>query len=125
MRPIRTRKARSSGLNEGDQLRDIPENQFSLRTGLEHVSGWDNYAIVKFTDEMCVSTGCNKSGTELDETESLAVVDFVSRYPLRKETNAFLRIENVFDEQRIVSRLPDGARPNKPMTVSVGLTHEF
>jgi len=115
----------TSGLNEGDQLRDIPENQFSLRTGLEHVSGWDNYAIVKFTDEMCVSTGCNKSGTELDETESLAVVDFVSRYPLRKETNAFLRIENVFDEQRIVSRLPDGARPNKPMTVSVGLTHEF
>lgn len=115
----------TSGLNEGDQLRDIPENQFSLRTGLEHVSGWDNYAIVKFTDEMCVSTGCNKTGTNLDETESLTVVDFVSRYPLRRETNAYLRIENVFDEQRIVSRLPDGARPNKPMTVSVGLTHEF
>jgi Fe(3+) dicitrate transport protein len=115
----------TSGLNEGDRLRDIPENQFSLRGGLEHASGWDNYAIVKYIDEMCVSTGCNRTATGLDETESLTVVDFVSRYPLRRETTAFLRIENVFDEQRIISRLPDGARPNKPMTVSVGLTHEF
>lgn len=115
----------TSGLNDGDQLKDIPENQFSLRGGLEHGSGWDNYAIVKYIDEMCVSTGCNETGTDLDETESLTVVDFVSRYPLRRQTTAFLRIENVFDEQRIVSRLPDGARPNKPMTVSVGLTHRF
>jgi len=115
----------SVGLVDGDQLRDIPENQFSLRGGLEHASGWDNYAIVKYIDEMCASNGCNNTATNLDETESLTVVDFVSRYPLRKETNAFLRIENVFDEQRIVSRVPNGARPNKPLTVSVGLTHEF
>lgn len=115
----------SAGVSDGDQLRDIPENMFSLRAGLEHASGWDNYAIVKFIDEQCVSNGCEKTSTELDETESLTVVDFVSRYPLREETNVFLRVENLFDEQRIVSRLPNGARPNKPMTVSVGLTHKF
>ena len=115
----------TAGVEKGDQLQTIPENQFSLRTGLEHVSGWDNYAILKFTDAMCVSTGCNNTATDFDETESLTVVDLVSRYPLRPQTNAFLRIENVFDEQRIVSRLPDGARPNKPRTVSVGLTHKF
>lgn len=116
---------RSEDFDRGDQLQDIPENQFSLRTGLEHVSGWNNYAIVKYIDEMCVVTGCNNTSTSLDETESLVVVDLVSRYPLGAQTNAFLRIENLFDEQRIVSRLPDGARPNKPQTLSVGLTHKF
>ncbi|MDZ7829965.1 MAG: TonB-dependent receptor [Halofilum sp. (in: g-proteobacteria)] len=115
----------TSGFEKGDQLKDIPENQFSVRAGLEHVSGWDNYAVIKYIDEMCVSAGCNRTSTDLDETESLMVVDFISRYQLRSQTQAFLKVENLFDEQRIVSRLPDGARPNKPLTVSVGMRHEF
>ena len=37
----------------------------------------------------------------------------------------FLKVENLFDEEAIVSRQPDGARPNKPRTASVGVEWTF
>ncbi|MBS3803494.1 MAG: TonB-dependent receptor [Oleiphilaceae bacterium] len=115
----------TAGVQDGDRLKDIPENQLSLRVGLEHASGWDNYAVATYLDEMCVSAGCNNTSTDFDETESLVVVDLISRYTLKRNTEVFLKAQNVFDQQRIVSRLPDGARPNKPQTVSVGIRHDF
>ncbi len=115
----------TSGLNDGDDLKEVPENQFSARIGLEHSSGWNNYAVAKYVDKMCMVAGCNNTDTRLDETESLFVVDLISQYSLYKNTDVYLRAVNIFDEQKIVSRLPDGARPNKPRTVSVGLRHRF
>lgn len=115
----------TSGLNDGDHLKEVPENQFSARVGLEHPSGWNNYAVVKYIDEMCMVAGCNDTATRFDESESLVVVDFISQYSLNRDTDVFLRVQNLFDEQKIVSRLPDGARPNKPQTFSVGLRHRF
>jgi len=44
---------------------------------------------------------------------------------LAKDVNVFVKAENVFDEQKIVSRSPDGARPNKPFTMSVGMKYSF
>ena len=37
----------------------------------------------------------------------------------------FFKAENLFDEQAIVSRQPDGARPNKPRTASLGFNWMF
>lgn len=114
-----------SGLNSGDELKDVPENMLSLRFGLEHDSGWDSYAVAKYIDEMCVVTGCNNATNNFDETESLLVVDLMSHYPLTPDVEVFVKAENVFDEQKIVARTPDGARPNKPLTLSVGMKHMF
>ena len=54
----------------------------------------------------CVSAGYN-TATELDETESLFLVDFISRYALTASADVFLKVDNLFDEQQIVSRLPE------------------
>ena len=35
------------------------------------------------------------------------------------------KIENLFDTQKIVSRNPDGARPNKPLSLTVGMNVYF
>jgi Fe(3+) dicitrate transport protein len=113
------------GVRRGDRLADIPEQLFSLRAGLEHNSGWNTYAVAKYTDELCVSVGCNRDGTRYDRTESLLVVDAVSHYAFNPSATAFLKVENLFDEQAIVSRAPDGARPNKPRTASVGVRFDF
>jgi len=115
----------ASGFNAGDQLKDVPENVLSLRLGLEHSSGWDNYAVAKYISETCVVTGCNNANSAYDETESLFVVDVISHYPLTDDVKLFAKAENLFDEQRIVSRTPEGARPNKPLTLSVGMNHTF
>ncbi|MDX1705428.1 TonB-dependent receptor family protein [Pseudidiomarina sp.] len=114
-----------TGVMDGDELADIPEQVFSLQLGLKHNSGWDNHIVAKFMSETCVSVGCNRSNNAFDETESLFTVDFISRYPLTPAATVFLKVDNLFDEQVIISRSPQGARPNKPQTVSVGLEYNF
>ncbi len=110
-----------SGAQDGDRLKDVPENIASLRLGLEQGT-WNNYIVAKYIDEMCVSNGCNRSGNALEKTQDLFVVDLISRYALDETTETFIKLENLFDTQKIVSRTPDGARPNKPLTLTVGMT---
>lgn len=115
----------ATGVMEGDRLADIPEHTMSLRLGLEHNSGWNNYVVAKYMDETCVSVGCNRNASPFSYTDSVFVVDLISRYPLSQQATVFLKVDNLFDQQRIVSRTPHGARPNKPQTLSVGLEYSF
>lgn len=113
------------GLQKGDTLADVPENVFSLRAGLESQNGWDNYLVAKYIDELCVDAGCNRSDSQYDVTEDLWVVDYISRYELQANFDVYLKAENLLNQQNIIARSPDGARPNKPRTVSVGLNFSF
>jgi len=115
----------ADGFQDGDTLANIPENTFSLRTGVESPNGWDNYIVAKYIDKMCAKIGCDSNSDRFDETESLFVVDFISRYTLNKDALVFLKVDNLFDEQSIVSRTPHGARPNKPRTAYVGVEYNF
>lgn len=114
-----------TGLQDGDKLTDIPENNFSARITLDNNNGWVNYVVAKYIDEMCVSVGCNRDNSEFSRTESLFVTDFVSRYELNNDMSVFFKLENVFDQQKIVARSPHGARPNKEQTASFGVEYSF
>lgn len=114
-----------TGVRSGDLLKDVPEHLFSLRSGLEHSSGWNNYLVAKFIDDQCVSVSCNRATGARSTTDSLFVMDLISRYSITEKLQAFLKVENLLDEQQIVSRDPDGARPNKPRTASLGLNYRF
>ena len=113
------------GFADGDRLASVPENVFSLRLGLETAFGWNNYAVAKYIDEMCMDVGCNNGGTRFDRSEDLLVLDYISRYSFSDAAVVYLKVENLLDEQAIVSRQPDGARPNKPRTASVGFEWAF
>lgn len=115
----------TSGFADGDKLKSVPENTLSVRAGLEHPSGWNNYAVAKYIDKMCSVTGCNSNSNDFDETESLFTVDLTSHYNLSKNSEVFVKAENILNQQRIVSRTPDGARPNKPITLTLGINHKF
>ncbi len=112
------------GFEKGDRLASIPENVFSLRLGILAANGWGNYAVAKYVDDMCMTVGC-VGGDARDQSEDLFVLDYISRYALNEEAVVYLKVENLLDERAIVSRLPDGARPNKPRTASVGLEWRF
>ncbi len=114
-----------TGVLDGDELADIPENIFSLRLGFEHSSGWDNHFVAKYMDETCIQVGCNRADSAFDRTESLFVVDWISRYAINDDVTAFVKVDNLLGEQVIISRLPDGARPNKPRTGMVGVDYRF
>jgi Fe(3+) dicitrate transport protein len=98
---------------------------YSVRTGLEHRNGWNNYLVAKYVDEQCISVSCNRAAGPRNATDKLLVVDLISRYQLNDKLEAYLKIENLLDEQEIVSRNPDGARPNKARTASIGLAYQF
>lgn len=112
------------GFEDGDTLASIPENVFSLRLGLLGPNGWDNYAVAKYIDEMCMTVGC-AGGNAFDQSEDLFVLDYISRYTVSDNGAIYLKVENLLDERAIVSRQPDGARPNKPRTASVGFEWTF
>lgn len=109
----------------GQDLQSIPENILSLRVGLEHDSGWNNYAVLKYIDETCVSIGCNESNNSFDETDALTTVDLISRYQFTAGPEVFVKVENLFDRQEIISRSPFGARPNIERTVWAGVLVDF
>ncbi|HEY7775036.1 MAG TPA: TonB-dependent receptor, partial [Kineobactrum sp.] len=92
------------GFNDGDRLASVPENIFSLRMGLETPMGWDNYAVVKYTDELCMTIGCNNGSELFNRSEDLWVLDLVSRYAVSDTATAYFKLENALDEQVIVSR---------------------
>jgi len=114
-----------TGVQEGDLLKDVPEHIYSLRAGFELDNGFNNYLIVKYMDEQCAQVACNRVTGDLQETQDLLVLDWIGRYAFNENVDLFFKMENLFDEQEIVSRNPDGARPNKPRTASLGMEVRF
>ena len=117
--------AADRGVLEGDTLASVPNNSLSLRLGAQVGSRWDNYAVVKYVDEMCVEIGCNREASNFAQTESFFVVDVGTRYALTDAISAFVKVENAFGERAVVSRQPDGSRPNKPLTAMLGVEWIF
>ncbi len=109
------------GFRDGDDLAHVPDSTFSLRTGFNTDFGWSNTLVARYTGETCaVGIGCNRTGGEFSRTENVFAVDLVSRYAITPNVDLFVKFENLFDEQAIVSRLPDGALPNKPRSALAG-----
>ena len=115
----------TQGFLDGDMLAAIPESSFSLRLGLNTASGWDHYGVVKYIDETCVNVGCNRSDSIYAKNEDLLVIDYVSHFPISDKLAIYLKVENLLDEDSIISRQPDGARPNKKRTASIGMELNF
>lgn len=114
-----------SGVLDGDELASVPGNTLSLRMGAEVGARWDSYAVIKYTDSMCVTVSCNREVSPFGETEGFVVIDLASRYAFSESLSAFVKLENALDERAIVSRQPDGARPNKPRTAMIGVEWVF
>ena len=119
--------ANGSGSQDGDLLRYVPENVFSAQIGVELASGWNTYVSANYIDEMCHDSTCDRSGFNdaFLRTDDLLVVDVATHFPLNESTNLYLKLDNAFNAEEIVSRAPDGARPNKPRTVTAGVKFEF
>lgn len=110
-------------IEAGDQLPYLPENQLSINAGLA-ASGWDANLSVRYIDEMLEASG---EGVTLSGavTESYWVVDLSASYELNDYGVVYVKVDNLLDEQEIVSRRPYGARPSKPQQLYVGYQYSF
>lgn len=112
---------------EGDRYPYVPKNHFFAQAGVVGPQGWDVYLSANYSDEMCIDFECERSNLDnaLYETDSYWIVNFVTHYQVTDTAQVYVKMDNIFDEQKIVSRSPAGARPNKPRTAYVGLTVNF
>ena len=107
----------------GDELPYLPEHQLSLAAGLQGES-WQASILIKYISEMQESAGDN---TELAafKTDELVQIDFSSWYQVNAAIKLYAKLDNITDEEVIVSRRPFGARPGKPRQAVVGVKYSF
>jgi Fe(3+) dicitrate transport protein len=58
-------------------------------------------------------------------TQALTIVDMAASYELGGMGNIYFKLDNLLDDQKIVSRRPYGARPSKPRSASIGYQYSF
>ncbi len=110
-------------ITAGDELPYLPESQLSLEFGLQGQQ-WQVAMLVKYLSEMSEAAGTN---TELEGlmTDELMQIDLSSWYQINDSLKVYGKIDNITDEQVIVSRRPFGARPGKPMQAIIGVKYSF
>ena len=104
----------------GDSIPYIPENQGQITLGLEG-NNWATYLNALYVDGVCTRASCDT----FEVTDPSFIVDLSGSYNVSDSLRLFARIENLTDQEDIVSRQPYGARPNKSRTASVGVTYRF
>lgn len=114
-----------SGIQNGDHLAAVPKTMAAIRTGLVFATGTEFLATAKFTDALCVKAGCNRDNDSLSQTDSYWSVDLALHHELSDSLSGFVKLENATNERAIVSRQPDGARPNKPQSLIAGFEWRF
>lgn len=110
-------------ITAGDGLPYLPENQLTATIGLI-ANKWEVNAIVRYIDEMKEASG---EGVLLSgvTTSSYTIADLSASYSLEQYGKLYLKLDNLFDKQEIVSRRPYGARPSKPQQLQVGYQYSF
>lgn len=107
-------------VSAGDSIPYIPESQGQISIGLE-ANNWSAYINGVYVDQVCVRASCG----DFEETDGSFTLDISGNYQLSNNLKLFMRVENLTDQQDIVSRQPYGARPNKTRTFSVGAQYSF
>lgn len=110
-------------VSAGDELPYIPENQLTLSVGVEG-NNWRTEVSYKYVDEMLEAAGAN---TELSGvyTDTVNQFDISAWYQWSKALETYFKVDNLTDQQDIVSRRPFGARPSKPRHISIGMKYQF
>ena len=122
-----TEDSETRNVLEGDTLADIPEKVAALSLGVVHPSGWDSYLNASYYDQTCSTYTCDRAGVDdrFLRTDDLFLVDWTAGYRLFEGLRVYAKLNNLFDEQVIVSRKPDGARANMPRTAYLGADWSF
>ncbi|WP_028117668.1 TonB-dependent receptor family protein [Ferrimonas senticii] len=105
-------------VSAGDQLPYLPEHQLTLGVGIT-AAKWSVDLQGRYLSAMkeAAGTGVTLSGVE---TDALWTLDLAAAYDFGGYGKLYGKVDNLLDEQQIVSRRPYGARPNRPQQFILG-----
>lgn len=108
-----------SNVEAGFELPYLPEHRAHAAFELSHPLG--SVALsVSHLSAMRDTAGRGEIAAD-EGSDAHTVLDLSARAPLTRELGLFARIDNLLDEEYVVSRRPFGARPGKPLTAILGL----
>lgn len=110
-------------IEAGDELPYLPAHQLAINIGMA-ASGWDINVNPRFIDEMLEASG---EGEVLSgrSTKAYWILDASASYELDNNSVIYVKAENIFDRQEVISRRPYGARPSKPQQFYIGYQYSF
>ena len=110
-------------VSKGDELPYIPKNQLFAQASLD-LHRITISLSMKYSDKMRELPG---KGSYTDDyyVPHLVLFDLASNFYISEDLSLGLVVENLLDDQKIVSRRPFGARPNLPRTYKVNLSYKF
>ena len=121
-----------SGAKDGNSVPYIPE--FQLHAGIGLGIGKFRLALDGTYVDDSYASGFNDVGPfnyagkydpRYGEVPSYFVADFSVHYAVTDNTNLFATARNIFDEEYVVGRLPQGARPGMPQQLLFGAETQF
>ena len=116
----------------GNKVPYIPEYQVTVGSSVKF-SQWGASVRASFVDETFTSAnnvsgevnGLGAADARFGMTDSYKIVDIAAYYDVKKDLQIFTGIQNLFEEEYIVSRQPHGPRPGAPRTWYVGFQVEM
>lgn len=116
----------ASGARKGDVLEYAPKHTASAQLGWE-TGVWKSYVALNYSSGACSNNTCGRAGvdTRFLETDALFTVDLSTAYQLTRHVQLYAKLDNVFDQQKITNRGPDGARGNMGRYVAAGMRVNF
>ena len=110
-------------INKGFEIAYLPEHRLNLQTGVRY-ENWQANISALYQSEMRNIPG-KGSINRTDKIESHTVVDASASYQLQDKIKIYISVDNLFDNEYIVSAKPYGYRPGKPRSFHVGTKFAF
>lgn len=116
-------------VKKGDELPYMPRHQLFVSVGLGK-NNWDVDVSYQYVDEQLEQAGRawreDGDGPLAGVTvDGYQVVDVVARYRPAEAHLFYFKVDNLLDEEYLVSRRPFGARPGKPAEMQAGYRYTF
>ena len=122
----------SGVISKGDFIPFVTPILLTTTIGLENTKFYAALTA-RYTGETRIKPGKNskispQSGTELaiiNTLESFLIIDFSANYFINKHFTVFTSINNLSNSKAIIANLPQGYRPNIPLSVHMGIKVSF
>lgn len=108
---------------DGDEIPYIARNQFNVTAALENT--FFNISLSgRYTDAFRTMAGTGSIPQEF-EVGSHFIIDLSAKYFYSPRVTLFTNINNLFDTNYLVARMPAGLRPGAPFMMQAGISYAF
>ena len=117
---------------KNDFIPFITPHLLSLNAGYEHArwnamvfARYTSLTRIKPTQGEAILPSANHALNTINAIPAFLIIDFSANYKLNNTLSFFTQCGNITNSKAIVSNLPQGYRPNMPLSVQLGIKAQF